>query len=52
MGKGKEKRLEKAFELDDIVTDGAYCVAPTEEDIRAFQAYMKKHREEQKKNKK
>ena len=52
MDEDKKKRLEKMFELDDLVPDGVYCVPPTEEDMKVFEAYLKKLREEQRRNNK
>lgn len=49
MDKDNGKRSENVFEIDDIADDGVYCVALTEEDIKAFREYAKKHRQEGKK---
>lgn len=49
MNEGKEKLREQLFGLDDIVTDGVYCVAPTEEDMKVFLEHAKKRKEQLKK---
>ena len=48
MENNTEKIREKIFGVDDVVTDGVYCVAPNEEDMKFFRDYAKKYREEHK----
>ena len=46
MSKDKEKIREQLFGLDDVVTDGVYCVAPTEEDMKVFREHARKRKEQ------
>ena len=50
MSKDKNKIREQLFGLDDIVTDGVYCVAPSEEDMKIFREHAKKRKELLEKN--
>jgi hypothetical protein len=45
MANKKEDNMEKLLELDDVVEDGLYCVAPTEEDLKAFAEHARKRKE-------
>lgn len=43
----ESEKLTEIFQIDDSAEDGAYCVEPTEEDLKAFAEHAK-----QRKNKK
>lgn len=45
MANKNEDNMEKLLELDDVVEDGLYCVAPTEEDLKAFAEHARKRKE-------
>lgn len=49
MSENKKEFLEKIFELDSLVEDGLYCVAPSEEDLKAFAEHARKRIEAKKK---
>ena len=46
MSKDREKRQEQLFGIDDVVTDGVYCIAPTEEDMKVFREHAQKRKEQ------
>ena len=46
MSKDREELQERFYGLDDIVTDGVYCVALTEEDMKVFREHAKKRKEQ------
>jgi len=40
--KNEKLKMEDLFEMDDLAEDGVYCVAPSEEDLRAFAEHARK----------